>query len=389
MSQKTLQLLLAATLAGSLVACSTSAPKASQNAESAPSAAPTVAEGGEGGEGGESTADFQWGNKFSDRQAIASFANSVVLPKYQQFATDTSSLSQALETFATNPSQETLTAAQQAWIQSRAAWEMTESFALGPAGSLGYDGAMDTWPINETDIQQILESQDPLTPEAVAKMQDSQKGMHAIEYLLFGRQNNKSLTEFSDRQREYLNAMGQDLERVSTALLESWQTGVNGQPAYQEALVQAGQPDNSIYPTLSAAAQEMVTGLVECLNEVAVEKLGTPVAEKDSKNLESRFSFNTLNDLKNNVAGAQSVYRGQLTDAPATASLSAYISQIDPNLNTEIETQFQAALTALNQIPAPLEKSVSDPAAAAQLKAAENAIVTLQKTIEEKLIPLI
>lgn len=389
MSQKTIQLLLAVTLAGNLVACKTSSstPEAS---DSPPAEATATNEGGEGGEGGEGTTDLNWGNKFEDRQIIASFADNVVLPKYEQFATDTAKLSEALETFAGNPSEETLSAAREAWIQTRAAWEMTESFAFGPAGSLGYDAAMDTWPINETDIQKIIESQDPLTAEAVAGMQDSQKGMHTIEYLLFGLANNKSLDEFSDRQREYLNALGKDLQTVSEALVASWQKGVDGQPAYREVLAQAGEADNSIYPTIPAGAQEMVTGLVECLNEVAVEKLGVPIEEKDSKNLESRFSFNTLNDVKNNVTGAQNLYQGKLADAPSTeASLSAYVAKVDPSLNTQIETQFQAALVAINNISAPLEKSVSDATAEPQLNAAKEAIVKLQQTIEQKLVPLI
>lgn len=391
MSQKTIQLCLALMLATSLAACSNaSAPEANSDADSAKVAkVPATSEGGEGGEG-EATADLKWGNKLDDRQIIASFADNVVVPKYEQFAADTAALSTTLNTFASNPSEETLTAAREAWIATRGSWEMTESFAFGPAGSLGYDGAMDTWPINEIDIQKTIESQDPLTSEAVAGMQDSQKGMHTIEYLLFGLQNDKSLAQFSDRQREYLKALGQDLEQVSTNLVVSWQKGINGQPAYRDVLAKAGEAENSIYPTVPAGAQEMVTGLVECLNEVAVEKLGTPMAEKDSKTLESRFSLNTLNDLKNNVAGAQNVYQGKLSDAPSSGtSLSAYIAKVDPSLNAQIETQFQEVLTALGNIPEPLEKSISDPAAEANLQAAKDAIVALQQTLEQKLVPLI
>jgi putative iron-regulated protein len=393
MSQRTIQLLLAVTLAGNLVACNTSSSEPEASNSTPLAEAPTDSEGGEGGEGGEegeATADLKWGNKFDDRQVIANFANNVVVSKYDEFSTYTATLSTALSAFASNPSEETLTAAREAWIQTRASWEATESFAFGPAGSLGYDGAIDTWPINEIDIQKIIESQDPLTPEAVAGMQDSQKGMHTIEYLLFGLQNNKSLGDFSDRQREYLKALGQDLQQVSTALLASWQKGVDGQPPYREVLARAGEANNSTYPTLSAGAQEMVTGLVECLNEVAIEKLGAPMEEKNSKNLESRFSLNTLNDLKNNVTGAQNVYQGQLSDAAnSEASLSAYVAKIDPSLNTQIETQFQAALTALENITEPLEKSISDPSAEAELNAAKDAIVSLQQTIEQKLVPLI
>lgn len=393
MRSKAIELFLAVSLAGSLVACgNASSPPDATNAES-PTPVAEAPEGGESGEGGEgeTTTDLKWGGKFSDRAVMVNFADRVVLPKYQEFATTSTALSQALETFASNPSAETLDAARKAWSESRAAWEKTESFAFGPAGSLGYDGALDTWPINETDIQKILSSSDPLTPEAVAGMQDSQKGMHAIEYLLFGLNNDKTLEQFSDREREYLKALGADLATVATALLDSWQNGVEGQPAYREVLANAGETDNSTYPTLPAGAQEMVAGIIDCLNEVAAEKLGVPLQEKETKNLESRFSFNTLNDLKNNIAGAQNVYLGTLSETAnqPEESLSAYIAQSDPSLDTQIKTEFQEALAALDQIPAPLEKSITDSNAETTLKAAQDAIVKLQQTLEQKLVPLI
>jgi putative iron-regulated protein len=394
MSKKAIELCLALSLTTGLWGCGSPTPTATNEAPKGGAEAPptAVSAGGEGGEGGEGEAskDLKWGGKFSDRQVIAAFADQVVLPKYQAFSTATADLAKTLKVFADTPSDATLTAARQSWKQARSSWEKTESFAFGPAGSLGYDGAMDSWPVNETDVKKILEGKEPLAPESVAKMQDGQKGMHTIEYLLFGLQNDKKLSQFTARDRQYLSALGQDLSRVSTALLESWKKGVNGQPAYREVIATAGEGDNSTYTTVPAGAQEMVTGIIDCINEVAAEKLGVPMKEKTSDQFESRFSFTTHRDLADNIAGARNVYFGaKNAQAPAADSLSAYIAKKNPTLDKQIQSEFQSALKALESLPAPLEQTIAKSDAQESFKTAQTALTTLQKTIEEKLVPLI
>jgi predicted lipoprotein len=393
MSKKAIELCLALSLT-TLWGCGSPTPTATNEGPKGGGEAPTaaVSEGGEGGEGGEGEAskDLKWGGKFSDRQVIAAFADQVVLPKYQAFSTATADLAKTLKAFADTPNDATLTAARDAWKTTRSGWEKTESFAFGPAGSLGYDGAMDSWPVNETDVKKILDSKEPLTPDNVAKMQDGQKGMHTIEYLLFGLRNDKKLSQFTERDRQYLSALGQDLSRVSVALLESWKTGVNDQPAYREVIATAGEENNGTYTTVPAGAQEMVTGILDCINEVAAEKLGVPMKEKTSDQFESRFSFTTHRDLANNIAGARNVYFGaKNAQAPAANSLSAYIAKKDPTLDKQIQSEFQLALKALESLPAPLEQTIAKPDVQRSFKTAQTALTTLQKTIEEKLVPLI
>jgi predicted lipoprotein len=390
MSQRAFQLFLAVCLASGLNGCGAGASDPTNPGQSANSGqgggALTSSEGGEG----DRTQDLSWGGTFSDRPVIATSVDQVILPKYQNFATSADSLAQQLNAFANNPSDATLTQARQTWKQARADWEKTESFAFGPAGSLGYDAALDSWPVNEVDVTQILNSQTPMTPEAIAQLQDEQKGMHTIELLLFGQRNDKTLAQFTERDRQYLAALGTDLKRVATALLTSWQTGVNGQPAYRTVIATAGEGSNEAYPTLHASAQELVTGIIDCVAEVGTEKLGAPIAEQSSDNLESRFSFNTLADLQHNLQGAQAVYLGTSTSTtPTPTSLSAYIAKQDPAVDQQVKADFQAAIQSLKQLPGPLETKVTDPTAAPQLKTAQAAIATLQKTLETKVVPLI
>ncbi|HEY9826506.1 MAG TPA: imelysin family protein [Stenomitos sp.] len=393
MSHKAIEIFLALGVATSVVACNAGD---GDRTASSPSATVSTAlssdAGGEGGEGGEKDASsaLKWGGTFEARPIVAAFADQVVVPQYKNFSTATAALAEALNTFATTPNTETLTKAREAWKQARSEWERTESFAFGPAGSLGYDGAMDSWPINEKDIQALLSNNQPLTPDSIAQMQDGQKGMHTIEYLLFGSQNQKTVAQFSDRERQYLQALGKDLNRVSGMLLQSWTTGVEGQPPYRMAIATAGDPKNAVYPTLPAGGQEMVTGMIDCINEVAAEKLATPMQEKSAKNLESRFSQMTRADLIHNIEGARAVYLGAHGSKTADAnSLSTYVAKKQPQLDQVIQTEFQAAITALEQLPTPLETHIAVSQSAPQLQTAQAALTTLQKTLEEKLVPLI
>lgn len=328
--------------------------------------------------------------KFSDREIISDFADKVVLPTLEKFSGHAQSLSVAIDAFVKNPTEQTMKAARDAWRTARSSWEQSECFTFGPAESLGYDGALDTWPINEVDLKKVIDSQDKLTAEYIENLQDSQKGFHVMEYLLFGRDNDKKLNQFSKRELEYLQILGQDFNKVATALVASWKQGVEGQPAYREVLVKAGEDSNSSYPTLQAGAEEIVNGLIGSLDEIANEKLGKPFAEKDKKGLESRFSHNTLTDIKHNLQGAQNVYIGTFPDGGTSGeSLSYFVNQVNPEVDRKIKAQFEAAKTALEKVPDPLETAITNTSAAESIKAAQQSIDTLYEMVEQDILPMV
>jgi putative iron-regulated protein len=323
-------------------------------------------------------------------QVLSNFANQVIIPTYQRFADQSKALSGAIAALAQNPTPQTLKTAQEAWVTARSSWEQSESFTFGPAGSLGYDGALDSWPIDETDLKKVLDSRDQFTPEYVAKLPDTDKGFHAIEYLLFGKNKDKQGVQFDPRQLEYLQALGNDFSRVAHALLASWQRGVAGQPAYREVIATAGDSNNTTYPTAQAGIEEIVNGMIDSLDEVAQEKIGKPLAKKDPTGLESRFSQNTLNDIEHNIQGAKNVYLGRFPAANTSsgANLSAYVAQLNPALDQKIKAQFQAAMTALEKIPAPLESAILDPQSTTAIRAAQEDISKLHGTLKQDVLPL-
>ncbi|NJK41165.1 MAG: peptidase M75 [Acaryochloridaceae cyanobacterium SU_2_1] len=288
------------------------------------------------------------------------------------------------------PDEGTLKAARKAWIETRVVWEQSEAFAFGPAGSLGYDGDLDDWPVNEVDVAAVLKDSKPITPELINSLQTTQKGFHTIELLLFGTNSNKVLP-FSPRELEYLKYLTLAFDQTAQNLKQSWVAGVQGKPAYQTVFATAGESQNSAYPTQKAAVEEIVQGIMGCLDEVGKEKIGVPLTAKTTDKLESRFSYTSLEDFKNNIQGAENAYRGQITDSSSKGgeSLSAWVAQQDPQLDQKIQQEFQAIQTALAALPKPIETQMTDPATLTQLKVSQDAILKVFETFEDQVLPLV
>lgn len=322
---------------------------------------------------------------------VSDFANNVVIPTYQLLVTRAGELSKAVDAFVANPSDATLKAAQEAWRNARTPWEQSEAFAFGPAESLGYDGDLDDWPVNETDVKAVLQSKAELTPESIKQLQTTQKGFHTIEYLLFGLNNDRKAADLTERDREFLKLLSDAFNQTSQDLTKSWVEGVNGNPAYSQVFATAGDSSNSSYPTINAALEEIVQGKIGCLDEVANEKIGEPLQEKTTKNLESRFSHHSLEDFKSNIRSVENAYLGRAAESTESKgqSISNLVAQSDPKLDEQVKSELQAALSALDAVPNPVEPKMSDTETLSKLEAAQKAIATVQQTMEQKVLPIV
>ncbi|WP_164017288.1 imelysin family protein [Pyxidicoccus trucidator] len=324
-----------------------------------------------------------------DAAIISTFADQVVVPTYQDLATSLTTLDSAARALQADPSQERLTAAKTAWFAARIPWEESESFLFGPVDSYGFDPALDSWPVNRTDLDAVLASNDPLTAEYVRNLQETQKGFHTVEYLLFGDGGTKQVGDFTTRQFEYLTAITLEMKTISTSLSDAWTKGFDGRPPYRDTLANAGQSGNTAYPSTQAAAQEMVGGIINILDEVANGKIADPYDAKDPNLVESQFAYNSLSDFSNNLDSVLHVYRG-FGDTVATAqhSLRTLVGA-NSALDTRIISELDAAQDALARIPEPFRESIRDPASADEIEAAQAAIRKLQTTFESEVLPLV
>ena len=132
---------------------------------------------------------------FTDHQVIADFADRVVIPTYALLDERAAALHDAALALRAAPTPANLTAAQAAWVATRVPWEQSEGFLFGPVSAQGFDPAMDSWPVDRTDLEAVIASSDPLTATYIRNLPETQKGFHAIEYLVFGEARDRVATD--------------------------------------------------------------------------------------------------------------------------------------------------------------------------------------------------
>jgi putative iron-regulated protein len=327
---------------------------------------------------------------FDDREIIVGFADNVVIPTYQLLNERSDALDQAAIALDEDTSDENLDDARTAWIALREPWEQSEGFLFGPVSAQGWDPAMDSWPLNKDDLDEVLASDEVLDQELIRNLPESQKGFHTVEYLLWGQEGEKVALDFTDRELEYLLALTEELTLITSDLASSWTEGVGGDAAYREVFTTAGEQGNTTYPSLSSAAQEILNGMSGICDEVAAGKIEGPYAERDPNLVESQYSFNSLYDFQDNIRSVLNAYTGDFpaggTEGPG---LDEWVAERDPALDERFKAEIQTAIDALGEIPAPFRDAITDPANDDLIEAAQQAISTVQATIDGDLSDLI
>lgn len=315
------------------------------------------------------------------QQIINNYVDNVVVDTYESLSTRATTLRQAVETLEGNRTQQNLIAAQQAWIASRIPWEQSEAWLFGPVDFSGFDPALDSWPVNRTDLDAVLASNNNLTEGFIANLDPTLKGFHTAEYLLF----DFAIEELGDREYEYLAAVVRDIETTAEELLDSW---IIGNPPFGDLMKGAGS--NNVFPSQTSALEQIVEGMSVILDEVANGKIADPFDNQDVEAVESQFSFNSRADFADDIRGVQNSYTG---DNPLLGSsgpgLNDLIAQTDPALAAQMAQEIQDSIDAILAIPQPFRDAILDPDAADEIIAAQNAINTAFNTLNSDVLDVI
>ncbi|MDO4163053.1 MAG: imelysin family protein [Bacteroides sp.] len=131
-------------------------------------------------------------------EIVETYVNNVVIPTYADLRSKVSTFSSAVSSFHSNPSDANFEVCAEAWLDAREPWEKSEAFLFGPVSDRGLDPNMDSWPLDQDAIVQMLNSgnfadmewsgefveDDSEQAEQIASAQ-SVRGFHTLEYLIF------------------------------------------------------------------------------------------------------------------------------------------------------------------------------------------------------------
>ena len=312
---------------------------------------------------------------------LNNFTDNVVIATYADLDERAGELLAAIEALSSDPTAGNLSAARDAWVATRIPWEASEGFLFGPVDFNGYDPSLDSWPVNRTDLDGVLASDNDLTTAYVGGLDGTLKGFHTIEYLLFDEGGSKTAADFTEREFAYLIATTQDLQATASALHNSWiPSGGN----FGQKVRDAGNGSDA-YPSAQSAVQEMVNGMIGICDEVANGKIADPFVENDPRLVESQFSFNSIADFQNNIRSVQHVYTGDY--AGTGEGLDEFIRQADADLDQRLKREIQTAIDEIGNIQQPFRDAIASDRD--QIETAQAAVAKVQQTLEEDILPLV
>lgn len=352
----------------------------------------------------------QEGQQSAQEQAlqnvIADYLDKTVVPTYRELADATIDLHNAclamLNEGRSNNGVVTSTQLQAAidgWFAARKYWELSEAWLYGAASDYNIDPHIDSWPLDANAMQAMLDND-----AQMAQMDEEGYyvgnflgygllGFHAVEYLLFDITNTGSTyqphsTQYTQEELLYLAAVAGDLRNQCVRLEASW-AGIDNvtsekqtiltenelEPSsnYGEEMRNAGQAGSRWNNYQDAAMDLISSGIQNIANEVGNIKIGNPTGlgdpeggmEYDPGYIESPYAVNSIVDFVDNIISCQNAYEGfqagESYNAGVTGiesvdySLSAYIRSVDPELDNQVRTCIDNAISAIQQMQEPFQ----------------------------------
>ena len=335
---------------------------------------------------------------------IKQYLNHTVFPTYGNLATNAETLVNDLKTLKADKTQANLDKACASFLEARHWWEMSEAFLYGAASDFGIDPHIDSWPLDETEFNRLMnnpEMLDDLDNEdgatvARERLGNALLGFHGLEYVLFRDGQARPVSEINNDMMIYAVAVAGDLRNSCFQLEVSWNenapqthqdlmeelefntTLANGN-TYGENMTLSGQA-GSTYSTRTQALQAILDGCIDIADEVGTSKIGKPHSGEDPTYVESPYSQKSIRDFYDNITSIQNAYMGGIEgERDEDLSVHRFIKDFNADLDAKVISAINTALEKINNMAAPFVSHYSDASAGEAMEACQQ----LSKVLDE------
>lgn len=292
-------------------------------------------------------------------------ATNLIVPAYREAQSRIAALQTSVQAFTQTPNEQTLQAAQTAWLAAYRAWLRAAPFDFGPAesafGTLRENIAV--FPVNPQRTEQfIAENKSDLN-----NFNRDTRGLHGMEYLLFARPASETMRAFAGtdagasmstaNRRQYLLAVANDVKTRMDATANRWLAPQN---SYVDEFVRNN--GTAIGTSTSMLFNEFVKSFEELKNF----KIGVPFGLRAGQtapapqNLEGFYSQRSLEFMQIHLQVIEEIWAGKLINPTQPSGLSQdftgfeeYLASVTGGreLVASTKTQLAALKAALNAVP--------------------------------------
>ncbi len=316
------------------------------------------------------------------QQVNENLANNVILPLIFEVDVKVASLNYYVSQFIADRNTITLDAARSAWRTAHEWWAESQAMFLGPARKSNLSAFVDSFPVVVADIEKVLAENQLINDDLIVGFSGSLKGFHALEYLLFGIDGNKQVSDFTEKEFKYIGAVSREMERLTQSLRYSWD------PAHENYVGQITNPGQSggVYATDKDAMRDLIEAMIYVCDDLAERKIGKPLDMSADTLEESRFSSNSTNDYRSNILGVKYMYQGG--KEPNSYGISGLVvARSGFGLDTKVFNEITNAINAISALIPTFSTSLS--AKPGDVENARTAVRTLKNTLEMQIRPLV
>ncbi|MBX2799648.1 MAG: iron-regulated protein [Myxococcales bacterium] len=310
--------------------------------------------------------------------AVATYAR-IAEASYADSIASAEALNTALTALVSTPSEDTLTAARAAWLDSREPYLQTEVFRFydGPIDhpTDGPEGLLNAWPLDENYIDYVDGDPDAgyvngdgtidgLTLEGrneVGGEKNIATGYHAIEFLLWGQDTsatgpgNRPFTDYvtdgsgtaanQQRRGTYLTVSGDLVVQHLGQVHDAWAEGADYRTGFEA--------------DTEGSFEDILTGMIVLAGfETGGERLQASLDAGDQEEEHSCFSDNTHRDMVQDVQGIDNVWNGTYGPVDGTG-IKDVVEKKNADLASEIDAKIQESLDNANALQPPYDQEIA------------------------------
>lgn len=290
---------------------------------------------------------------FDRKPILENVSANIIIPTYEKNLKAMMALDSAITSYKNTSTPASLSGVKEQWINVARLWKHAELFNFGPIESMFLESAIDYWPTDTAGIEKAIANytnQD----DYLVSIGSNKKGIAALEYLLFHKDEETVHAELSQKNRlAYLQLLAKDLVNSLQQVLNAWKD------EYQKEFIsKEGNKSNS---SLTLLTNEMVF-LIE---RVKNDKLSAPYgkqslyAKVNPSLVEAPYSQQSLQLMKENILAIKEVFLGKDGKGIDDYLNALEIKDEDGKLLSEkIIAQFDATIASCEAVESPLIKAV-------------------------------
>ena len=321
----------------------------------------------------------------SRQDILTSLTDLAIVPRYRQASDAAGVMADSVSALCSAPDDAALETARASWREARAAWMQTEAFRFGPAMDRRSISLVDWWPVSVERIDGVVADRQPVTTETVRQfMPSTQRGMNAMEHLLFG-DGSDALAGLGGAMRcGYLAALATVAHEEIDGVRRDWE-GDGESPGYAGFF--NGSAKSSLHPREGEA--EVVRSLVFMVRAIANMRLGEALGvdtEPDPAAVPGGAAGHSREDLRHQLLGISEMYGGADGD-PDALGISHRVRQLSPEVDSRMTGAIEACRDAVEVFDGSLESAIaSDPAV---VRTVYDRFKALQRVLNTEVVSLL